>query len=270
MILVEEYNKSIKELLNLSEKRFVFSSIMEGHTQGQIYVNDLEKPEVYVIMDGGNFVLYFGGNTDDADKYEACVKYAKSDILTSELRNTYDDHILIAFTSEGYKEALVENLNNSIVHKGMKSLYRYDLKNFKQNEYDLNDYVVKSIDDTILNSKLENLDQLLDEIKCMWGNEKPFLEYGFGYCAVRDSKLLAWCAAEFVSSESCGIGIETIEDEQGKGIGTHVALKFVERCYRDKITPHWDSWLKNYPSVKIAQKVEFDKIEDYEAFVVKF
>lgn len=267
MHIVTNYSKEIKALLNSSKKSFVFESIIDGHTHGQIYVNSLDNPELYVVMDGGNFVLYVGGETADVNVYKECIKFISEHILTDELKGKFDDHIIISYSSDVFKKALKNVFKESIVHESVKSLYKYDITQ-RTLEHDFCN--IKDIDLEVLNSKLENLDKLKDEINGMWGSTKPFIKHGFGYCAVRKNKLLSWCTSEFMSDKSCGIGIETVEDEQGKGIGTIVASKFVHKCVEKDLIPYWDSWLKNYPSVKIAQKVGFDLIEDYEVMVVKF
>ncbi|MBI9010594.1 MAG: GNAT family N-acetyltransferase [Clostridiales bacterium] len=270
MYKVINYTKDVKALLNSNKKSFVFESIINGHTYGQIYVNSLDNPELYVVMDGGNFVLYIGGETADANLYKECIKFIEEHILTDELRERFDDHILISYSSDTIKNEVKNVFKESIVHESVKSLYRYDITQNTQRtlEYDFCD--IKTIDQEILDSNLENLSELKNEINGMWGNTKSFIKHGFGYCAVRENKLLSWCTAEFISNKSCGIGIETVEDEQGKGIATMVASKFVDKCTEIDLMPYWDSWLKNYPSVKIAQKVGFDLIEDYEVIVVKF
>lgn len=267
---VTNYSKDIQALLNSNKKSFVFQSIIDGYTQGQIYVNSLDKPELYVVMDGGNFVLYIGGETDDANVYKECLKFIEEHILTNELKEKFNDHIIISYSSDIFKKELKNVFKESVVHESVKSLYGYDITHNTQRTLEHDFCEIKAIDLEVLNSELKNLSELKDEIKGMWGSIKPFIKHGFGYCAVRENKLLSWCTAEFISDNSCGIGIETVEDEQGKGIGTLVASKFVDKCIEKDLIPHWDSWLKNFPSVKIAQKVGFDLIEDYEVIVVKF
>ena len=260
----------IRTLLKSNNKSFVFDSIITGYTNGQIYVNDLDKPELYVVMDGGNFVLYVGGETNDINEYSKCVKFIQDNILTEDLKEEFDDHILISYTSETFVKEMKNIFKDSIVHESFKSLYKYDITKHNQNSLNHELCDIKLIDQELLDSNLENLSELKNEINSMWGSIEPFLKDGFGYCAVTGNKLLSWCTAEFVSSKYCGIGIETVEDVQSKGIGTTVATAFVKKCVEKELIPYWDSWLKNYPSVKIAEKVGFDKVEDYPVIVVKF
>ena len=43
---------------------------------------------------------------------------------------------------------------------------------------------------------------------------------------------------------------------------------FLTHCATASITPHWDSWASNTPSVAVAEKTGFRKIETYSILVV--
>jgi len=60
-----------------------------------------------------------------------------------------------------------------------------------------------------------------------------------------------------------GIGIETVEDCQGKGYATMAAREFVRHAARQGLRPHWDCWTSNTPSVRVAEKVGFTDAEDH-------
>jgi hypothetical protein len=66
-----------------------------------------------------------------------------------------------------------------------------------------------------------------------------------------------------VSKHSCGIGVETIELFQNKGIASKTVFYFVEKCRILNIVPYWDSWKNNISSIKVAEKQGFKQILDY-------
>ena len=78
------------------------------------------------------------------------------------------------------------------------------------------------------------------------------------------------CTAEYVSGGRCGIGIETVPAYQGRGIATLTASAFAGYCATWSITPHWDAWSSNLPSVVVAEKVGFRKVETYSVLVADF
>ena len=90
---------------------------------------------------------------------------------------------------------------------------------------------------------------------------------GFGFCAMDGETIAGWCTAEYVSEGQCGIGIETIEAYQGRGVATALAGAFVDQCGERGITAHWDSWAANTPSVKVAARVGFTRVEEYAVYL---
>lgn len=271
MYKVNSNFQEIRKLFSLNNKKFVFESIIEGNTPGDIYVNSLEHPELYVIFDGGNFVLYIGGVSADHEEYKKCVSYIRKNILTESLKEEFDEWILISYTSDIWKNILLEGFEDLRVEKGERVLYRHDIKKIDNKTLSNIPFEIKAIDEEILNdSNLVNIEELKEELNDMWGDLQGFIKNGFGYCALDGKKLISWCTGEFFSKDFCGIGIYTIEEERKKGVGGAVALNFVTETGKRNLTPYWDSWAKNLPSVRVAEKVGFDKIEEYEVLAVQF
>ncbi len=160
--------------------------------------------------------------------------------------------------------------NDLTVHQRKRVLYRYNLHNKDNKFLENHSCEIKPINQELLDSSLENLEFLTEEIEGMWGAVDGFIQNGFGYCAVNGKQLISCCTAELVSKNHCGIGISTIETEQKKGVGTVLAANFVKECTERNLIPYWDSWIDNLPSVKIAEKVGFNKVAEYDVLVVEF
>ena len=76
-------------------------------------------------------------------------------------------------------------------------------------------------------------------------------------------ELSPWCTAEYVSPGVCGVGIETLEPYQKRGLATVAAQTFVQHAMRLGWQVHWDSWLNNTPSIRVAEKAGFEKVTEY-------
>ncbi|WP_017413354.1 GNAT family N-acetyltransferase [Clostridium tunisiense] len=261
----------VKKIFNSSSKNFVFQSIIEGNTPGEIYLNRLINPELYVIFDKGNFVIYVGGDTTAHEEYTRCIEYIKEYILTEDLKKEFYDYIKISYTSDLWKNALLDVFYDLKVYQDKRALYKYDIANIQYKTPESSSYEVKPINEEVLkDSRLENFELLKEEILGMWGSIEGFIKNGFGYCAVDGRKLISWCTAELVSRNHCGIGIETIEEQQRKGVGAVLAVNFLKECATRNLEPYWDSWTRNLGSVKIAEKVGFYKVEEYDVLIVEF
>ena len=71
-----------------------------------------------------------------------------------------------------------------------------------------------------------------------------------------------------MSEDKCGIGIETIEEYEGRGIATIVASEFARHALTSGRRPHWDCWVSNTPSIRVAEKVGFADVYNYRIAIV--
>jgi len=119
------------------------------------------------------------------------------------------------------------------------------------------------IDGSLLRARgLANLDLVKREIGFMWPSEERFCRRGLGVAALADDAIVGWCTAEYVSRAMCGIGIETIEPFQRRGIATAAARRFLRLALARGLTPHWECDAENLPSVRLAEKLGFTFLEE--------
>jgi hypothetical protein len=261
-------NKSrLKYIYKSYAHSFIFDSIVEGNTPAQIFVDDAEDISIFLICEGN--CVYFGGEVEDKDKYKEAINFFKENCL-SESRRKELGVVKINYYTEAWKKELLEGLKEFDCNLYDRSLFKQDLKYVKAVRNDDN-VIVKKIDNEVLqNTSLGNLNCLIDEVMGMWGSEDNFIKNGFGYCAIMDGNIISWCTAEYVSKNYCGIGIETIEAHERKGVATMISNEFLKGCLASNITPYWDSWKKNIPSVRVAEKNNFKKVCDYKVVFIKF
>ena len=132
-------------------------------------------------------------------------------------------------------------------------------------------YQLRRIDSALLASLAPPSRAVLtEEIGCCWRSIEDFLGQGFGFCVVRGEELVAWSTAEYVSGRDTGIGIETKEEYRGRGFATAAAAAFVDHCLAHRLTPYWDSWRSNTPSVAVAHKVGFGEFLGYSVYLGRF
>lgn len=257
----------LKDIYKLYAHSFVFDSIVEGYTPAQVFVDDVENISIFLICEG--HCVYFGGEVEDKDKYKEAINFFKENCL-SESRRKELGVVKIYYYSEGWKKELLEGLKEFDCNLYDRVLFKQDLNDIPVVKK-VDNIVVKKIDNDVLkNTSLGNLNCLIDEVTGMWGALDNFISNGFGYCAIMDRSIISWCTAEYVSKSYCGIGIETIEEHEGKGVATIVSNEFLKECLSFHITPYWDSWSSNIPSVKVAEKNNFQKSLDYKVVFIKF
>jgi RimJ/RimL family protein N-acetyltransferase len=119
------------------------------------------------------------------------------------------------------------------------------------------------IDGSLLRTAgLANLDLVKREIGFMWPSEERFCRRGLGVAALVDRAIAGWCTAEYVGPRACGIGIETPEPFQRRGIAAAAARRLIRLTLARGLTPHWECDAENLPSVRLAEKLGFTLLEE--------
>jgi hypothetical protein len=131
-------------------------------------------------------------------------------------------------------------------------------------------FKLRQIDAELLKSGLAHVDSVKNEILGGWPSLETFLERGYGFALLGESSVICWCTAEYVSEGKCGIGIETNKGYEGRGFATIVASEFVRYSLSLGVKPYWDCWLSNKGSIRVAEKVGFEKPYDYKVAIGTF
>ncbi|MFX0173310.1 MAG: GNAT family N-acetyltransferase [Candidatus Hodarchaeota archaeon] len=117
------------------------------------------------------------------------------------------------------------------------------------------------INDHFLRKKnLKNFNSLIIEIEDIAGSIEEFLRRrNFGYCLIyKKTEIVCWCIS-FLHGFNCEAWVQTVEKYQKKGFATFTVAAFVEYYQNHNIAIGWHSNLDNQGSIKLAEKVGFER-----------
>ncbi len=267
---MQEWKRNIdglKDFFLLPQIGYIFASMAAGFTPSKFFADNKNKPSFSLAWDRGN-CFFFAGEINSITEARRTIEFFKTEILKEEIRSELGVAKLY-YPSENWEGALVENLKEYKPLVLERVLYKHNLHNIPGNWQ--GKVRVKEIDENLVgNPTLGNLELVTQEIGGMWGTVDRFLENGFGTCALEENEIICWCTAEYLSQGFCGIGIETIEERQNKGIATATTLAFLNKCSQLGLHPYWDCWKNNIPSVRVAEKTGFEKVIDYRIVLLDF
>ncbi|MBU7011714.1 MAG: GNAT family N-acetyltransferase [Theionarchaea archaeon] len=242
----------------------VIQAAAQGNQPTQIWVDDCVNPQTAFMWSKTN-CYYLVGNEKNKEFNKAVKEYIAKKIAPEAVEKDFS--VFKVYYTEGWEHKIYEIFDRPLVKMGRQfyafSYVPVDWKNENNESNVPSGSSVEYIDQKFLNRNLRNTEYVVEEIESMWNSLDDFLSNGFGFCAVYNGEIVCWCTAEYVSDTQCGIGIETLKKYQNKGFATVTASALVEHCISKGIVPHWDSWSDNLPSVRVAEKVGFKKIEDY-------
>lgn len=247
---------------------FVIESIIEGNTAADVYVDALECPTITIVWDT-KYSILCGGKSDSTTLLKA-IQFIKDYILTETIRKDRGA-TKVLFENDEWRKALLEAMEEWNPNAYPRSVYRHSLECIPNPAHGGLEADIKQINLEMLHDEnLGNVQGLVEELKQMWGTPENFLSGGFGFCAVEDNAIAAWCTGEYFSKNWCGIGVETYEGYQQKGLATALTIRILKHCKEEGKVPHWDCWKNNLPSVKTAEKTGFEKLADYDIVFLRF
>jgi GNAT superfamily N-acetyltransferase len=264
--LPQKHYRKMSPLFEGPHLRLHIDALIEGNAPGQIWVDNLENPRSAYVWDKAH-CHYLVGVSDNKNFNEILRKFLNNEIIPNAKRTSHS--IFKLYYTAGWEAAIGYVCGTLPMKRGCR-FYRFNKSSVQKKESPSN-FSLAIIDKNLLQSKmLRNLDLVREEISSCWNSLDDFLEKGFGFLMRNHDEIVGWCTGEYVSDKVCGIGIEVLKKHQGKGLATVMASSFVEYCLHQGITPHWDSFVDNVPSLRVAEKIGFERVSEYSVFFGSF
>ena len=257
---IEEYVKYFPG----SQPEMVLASVIEGNTEAQLwYTPQPDNNVVCFLWDKGNNVFYLSGQLVLPETIKDLASLIGTHVKEKAIKEGLS-YFNVKTLSSSLDNSVTDIFQNIPLHKTNKLFYTFRAQKVKSNSNPrLEGIQYHLIDaDFLEEGRFENIQDVKSEIEWMWPSLERFLEKGFGTAAVLDASIICWCMAEYVSKSKCGMGIEVIDEFQNKGIATATAAHVLEHCLNQNIVAHWECDKDNIGSVRVAEKVGFEKIEE--------
>lgn len=247
-----------------SQPSMVLASVVEGNTEAQLWhTSQPDNNVVCLLWDKGNNVFYLSGQLVLAETIKDLASLINTYVRERAIKEGLS-YFKVKTLSSSLENSITEIFQNISLHKTDKLFYTFRTKMAKAVPHPrLEGIQYHPIDaDMLEEGRFENNHYVKSEIEWMWPSLERFLEKGFGTAAVIDARIIGWCTAEYVSKSKCGIGIEVLDEFRNKGIATATAAHFLEHCLHQNIVAHWECDKDNIGSVRVAEKVGFEKTEE--------
>ncbi|HLZ09311.1 MAG TPA: GNAT family N-acetyltransferase, partial [Chloroflexota bacterium] len=250
---------SVESLFTNPHLRLVIRSVLQGNSPARIWVDRPIAPQTALMWDLRH-CIYLTGDAQRAASSGAFQGFLTD--IAAEAKAAGIHNFRVCYSDSSWEAAVQEIL--PALRRRNHVLLKLDPGHGPGPSRLPDGFRTASIDRQLLDAvKLKNLNLVLDEISGGWPTVARFLEYGFGVAVRNDEAVVCWCTAEYVSEGRCGVGIETIPAYQGRGLATNAATAFVAECATRGITAYWESWRDNHPSLRVAQRVGFQPLYDF-------
>ena len=252
----------VEPLFSLPHLNLVIRAVVRGHSPARVWGDTSSAPQTALMWDGRH-CIFLTGDAEQAT-HTGLLRRFLADIATE--ATSANVHLFKVFLSDASWGAAVEDILPAMRRRD-RILLRLHPTDAPKQVICPDGFQVDPIDQALIEAVgLRNLDLVLEEISGGWLSVEHFLKHGFGFVVRHDDTLVSWCTAEYVSERMCGIGIETVPEFRARGLATLLATAFTTESLARGIVAHWDSWLDNYPSLRVAEKVGFQPLSGYQVY----
>ncbi len=249
------------QLLAYTPLQYMLRAMALGSAPAQCYVDKENSPSVCLVLEGHS--LFAGGNAQSPAAEEAMAFLART--LLSPKRRQELGAVKIAFPNNAWKEKLETALSGAAIHTYPRKVFRHPAPGRIP--------AAEEADIRLISAgmaSLEHFDMIVEEVESTMGSLEAFLSLGFGAALVIKDRVCGFCTAEYVSGKECAIGIAVEEPFRRQGHAARMTALFLRECAKRGLTPFWECWKNNIPSVRTAERAGFELLAEYPVLLAEF
>ena len=126
-------------------------------------------------------------------------------------------------------------------------------------------YELHEIDADIYDKCLEN--PVTKDFVSSFESKETYLQNGRGMVILKEGRIVSGASSYTRYLEGIEIEVDTVSDEQRKGLATIVCAALILRCLEENLYPSWDA--QNMNSVRLSQKLGYEFDHEYTAYEVE-
>ena len=239
-------------------------SVVEKHVSGSVYVDNENNPKTFHVVHPYGMSLLFGDCSNKAFN-DAFRDYA---LNTNRVRNKHEwmqafpaawDSVL----RDLFAESMITLAGNT-AHAGQGVIELNTRINFKFNKdaYLAGGRKRSGGDIQVVRTDKKLYAEMPGSVvpKYFWNSADDFYDNGIGFSLLYQGKLAATAYASFIHDDKLELGIETVEEFRGKGLGQNACCALIDHCLEHGFEPVWACRLENTGSYKLALKLGFEPV----------
>jgi RimJ/RimL family protein N-acetyltransferase len=263
--LAESDYSKLQSLKTIPPIQLNIDSFIEQTSKAKVWLDDPDHPKTAYVWDTG-YRHYLIGDTTNHEFNTSLIHFLNDKLIPEiAIKKKY-----YYFYVTDKWAPIISDLNLSPVIRE-RLFFQHRTANFLPKDISkVNDLVLEPVTTDLLEkSNIKHIPDIKEIEEC-WPSIDKFFEIGFGFCLYNEETVAGWCLGEYFSSEKCGVGIETYPEYQNKGYATLLASALIRHGQKRGLNIYWDSWKDNVPSIRVAEKMGFERIYEYKVYFGSF
>lgn len=244
----KDYGRIMPLIKDISHSRALVFSIIEGNTQGKVWVDNIEKPRTAYIEGEFSYLVGYENNIEfNNDIYNY--------IFNEKIPKSKDKELILFLFSERWFE-----IRKLLKEKGcidiQRKTFNFNIKRYKESK---DNRINMTVDFDII--------KISEEFVNKYQKHQEIIQFPsrFGFCAVNETEIVSECISVAVGAGEAEIGINTNEMYKRRGYATKVSNAFIDYCIANDIRPNWSCWPFRKESINLAGKLGFEEKEEISA-----
>jgi len=259
-----EFQKAAPLLDKLSHHT-VIGTLLCGSTQGNIYLDDLENPELAYAQ--FRHRAFFSGSLPDP--LRSSLPAFVRDTIYPNCKEAHVPLFRLATDSPSLLETIAEALDDYQPILSDYQIYQIDLSESPPTCELPEGFSLSELDKTFLQRDFAGKGELLEEMCSERDSVKAFLKDSFGIVAMYGDALAGWCLSEYNHDRTCEVGIATMPQFRRLGLATQMTYAFLQLgANKGYATVRWHCDKRNVPSKRTAVSTGFTQIQEETVLII--
>ncbi|MBG9820928.1 GNAT family acetyltransferase [Bacillus safensis] len=230
-------------------------AVMDGMIQGHLYVDDEVHPLVY-FLEASCGIYYVSGRS------EAELLRCSAFIVDVYERQKRQNGRFTLFSANPLTDAMMKKCLGLHLNEMERHAYVYS-QAYSHATQPHPGYRVERTNEQVMTASSAFPSSYYE---AYWGETARFLSKGIGIAILNGENVVSECVSIFSSMDRAEIDIWTDESYRGKGLALLSAQHMISTCLEKKRTPHWDCDVHHLASIKLAEKLGFQRLKTYRLF----
>jgi GNAT superfamily N-acetyltransferase len=242
--------------------RVAIGALLDRRADGRIFVDDPAQPTGVFFWNDFRFSYLLGDPADGA--FVADVADLLAHDLLPAARDSHDPSVVIYPHPVSWSRRLPDLLDGRTAIALKRRIFSFEVIRFGRLKAAPipAGMTLRPIDA----DRIADSDPLAAEIDLLWTSREAFLADGGGFCLVQDGAVVSACLTAFAAGQEREISIHTHPAYRGRGLASVTGAAFIADCVQRGLTPVWECWHDNAPSVALAAKLGFVPVADYPVY----
>lgn len=244
----------LQNLSSTLHDRPTLQGVLHAGIPGDVYVDD-DRPTTACVVTKWGFCYLLGDYRNET--FLAALKKELTQAVFPRYRQQGETAPVLYGDDPNWNAVIEQMLPQTYPLPAQRVLFHFDVIVFHQ----LKKSVLPSGCTLVFTHKdafdHEKNPEIIADITTTWPTVDAFCALGFGAALAQDGKIISHCFSVFPGTGSHELSVWTAEAHRGNGFASIVAWHWVQCCLDADITPVWECWVWNAPSMALAKKLGF-------------